>query len=313
MSQSARVAALALVTSVLLAGCNDSTLAPSPVEDEDPVVPCAVGSAISTQGPITRRARPTTGSYRPAANGVVANAMISVEALLAAMDVNPADAIAPTLTGHMSQSAAFPSLGSITPTEGNSMAWLSTGVAGAGTPSSVDSNALDTQIGTDFSGPGCGTDSTGTESNDCVQLRFGFVVPEDMHSIRFDFNFLSTEYPEFVNQGYNDEFKVSMSSPSHNYDNLVFDENQRPINIDSAFMDQTCADITGTGFDVGYDGYCDAGATGLLTTIAPVEPGETVTLTFTLMDRGDGIYDTAVMIDNVQVSTNPVETPETGC
>lgn len=310
MSQSSRLAVLALVSSALLAGCNDASLIGAPVEEPE-IQPCAVGSAVSNQGPMTRRARPTTGSYRPAANGVTASAMVSVDALLAAMDVNPGDAIAPTLTGHMSQSAAFSSLGSISPTEGSTMAWLSTGVAGAGTPSSVDPNALDTQIGTDFSGAGCGTG--GAESNDCVQLSFGFVVPDDMQSIRFDFNFLSTEYPEFVNQGYNDEFKVSMSSPSHNYDNLVFDENARPINIDSAFMDETCADIAGTGFDVGYDGYCDAGATGLLTTIAPVEPGETVILTFTLMDRGDGIYDTAVMIDNVQVSTNPVETPETGC
>ena len=312
MSQSLRVAALALVTaSSLLAGCNDTSMVGAPVAVDPDPVPCAVGSALSNPGPMTRRARPTTGAYRPGASGVATSAMVSVDALLAAMDVNPADAIAPTLMGNVSQSAAFGPLGSISPTLGSTMAWFSTGVAGAGTSSSVDPSALDTQIGTDFSGAGCA--NSGVESNDCVQLTFGFVVPDDMHSIRFDFNFLSTEYPEFVNQGYNDEFKVSMASATHNYDNLVFDENERPINIDSAFMDETCADIAGTGFDVGYDGYCDAGATGLLTTIAPVEPGETVTLTFTLMDRGDGIYDTAVMIDNVQVSTNPVEEPETGC
>ena len=232
----------------------------------------------------------------------------SADDLIRAMGREPDDDSSAVLLGSPLASAAFAGLGELEPSEGNSFVWLSTGVAGAGTHQAVGESIDGTQDGTSFGLGGC----DGPETFDCVQLRYSFLVPEGAHSVRFDFNFLSTEYPEYVGQGYNDSFTVSLESPSHNFDNISFDENGNSIGIDSAFFNDTCADMTGSGFDLddGFGG-CDAGATGRLGTIAPVEPGELVTLTFALMDSGDGIYDSAVSIDNLQTTSNEIETPET--
>lgn len=252
--------------------------------------------------------------YTPNAPGMqaTANAAVSVDALLAAMDVELDLVETKSLTGDPSQAGVFDDMGTISPTEGSSMGWLSTGVAGAGTPNSVDPSAEAVQTGTDFFSLCPGSDIFENPEWDCVSLAIGFTVPDGMHSVRFDFAFMSAEYPEFVGMGFNDEFTVSLHSPSHNYDNIVFDDNGNMVNIDSAFFDEPCANLAGTGFDLDDGaGGCDAGGTGLLSTIAPVEPGETATLTFNLRDRGDGIYDSAIMIDNIAVRSTDVDEPET--
>ncbi len=238
--------------------------------------------------------------------GMLGQAATSVEDILTAMGIDPATVSSPSITGHQNQFAALPGLGSLIPTQGSNFAFLSTGVVGAGTPQSLDPSAWGTESGTNMGGS-C---SSGI-GYDCVFLKFSFVVPADMHSIQFDFNFMSVEYPEFVNLGFNDEFSVQVQSPSYNYANIVFDINGNPINIDSAFFNQPCNSLENTGFDIYSGGSCDAGATGLLVTQAPVVPGETVTLTFSIRDRGDGIYDSAVLVDNFQLSEEYVEGPTT--
>jgi hypothetical protein len=61
-----------------------------------------------------------------------------------------------------------------------------------------------------------------------------------------------------------------------------------------------------TGFeDVGK--YCTSqstggGATGWLTTKAPVKGGEVITLQFIIWDTGDASFDSSVLIDNFQWS-----------
>ena len=51
----------------------------------------------------------------------------------------------------------------------------------------------------------------------------------------------------------------------------------------------------------------DAGATGWLTTTAPVVPGEEITLSFHIWDTGDFRYDSLVVIDNFQWLLGPTE------
>ena len=235
----------------------------------------------------------------------------SAQQLLDAMDVSvPVTGL--TLRDVNMQGAAFNGLGNLHAAAGSSFAWLSTGVAGAGSVKNLDPNnpfAWSVQMGNDFgvASPACGTDA-----HDCAQLEFSFIVPDNAHSIAFDFNFMSAEYPEFVNLGFNDTFSVAMSSPGHTYDNIVFDHQNHPINIDNAFFTQPCGELTGSGFDLlDLAGACDAGGTGLLTTQAPVNPGETVKLTFTIHDTTDGIYDSAVMLDNFRFDTTNVPTPNT--
>lgn len=294
---------LPLASVVFVTACNDSSLVNAPPAG------CAdeAAEAISL-APSTSHDRVPRRAQIPVASPPAQLAAVSADDLIRAMGREP-DAGSPALLlGSPLASAVFTGLGDLEPSEGNSFVWLSTGVAGAGTTEAVGDAPEGTQDGTSFGLGGC----EGPDTFDCVQLRYSFVVPGDAHSVRFDFNFLSTEYPEYVGQGYNDTFYVSLESPSHNFDNISFDENGSPIGIDSAFFNDTCADMQGSGFDLedGFGG-CDAGATGRLGTIAPVEPGEQVTLTFTLMDSGDGIYDSAVSIDNLQATSNQIEDPET--
>ncbi|HVO32115.1 MAG TPA: choice-of-anchor L domain-containing protein [bacterium] len=228
--------------------------------------------------------------------------------LLAAMDVTDATSNV-SLSAVANQAAAFAGLGSLTPQVGSTFAWLSTGVAGAGTSKALDPTALSTQIGNDMGGAGC---SGVSNSHDCAMLKFTVHAPATAHSLAFNFDFMSSEYPEFVGSDFNDSFVVSMSSPSNNFANIVYDNSNHPISINSVLFTQPCTGLTGTGFDLNGVGGCDAGGTGVLTTQAPVAPGEDITLTFEVYDMTDGIYDSAVMIDNFRFDAQPVATPNTG-
>src|SRR5690606_24252164 len=97
--------------------------------------------------------------------------------------------------------------------------------------------------------------------------------------------------------------------------NVSFDQEGNPVSVNNAFVrvcdcaggppcsappdfptiDYTCAlgadELEGTGFE-------GRAATGWLTTEAPIEPGEDVTLRFVVYDAGDHILDTTVLIDN---------------
>ena len=228
--------------------------------------------------------------------------------LVAAMG-GPDPSVAPTFTGSGYAVAVFPGLGELDATQGSTFAWLSTGVAGAGTTSAVFDPANSPETGTNLGGIDC----AGVGSFDCVQLTYTFVVPDGHHTARFDFNFLSTEFPEFTGNIYNDRFTVGLASPTFNFPNISFDEDGDLISINNAlFTDDDCEDFPGTGFDIdtGF-GSCDAGATGLLGTIAPVAPGETVTLTFTLAEEGDALYDSAVLIDNFETTEASIDDPIT--
>lgn len=276
------------------------------------VLTCVLGAAgCANEGAIVN-APPGCSDASSVSAGLAATASggvtpVTAEELLNAMGVDP-EGTTPVLTGSPLAIAVFDDLGSVEPTQGSTFAWLSTGVAGAGTSSAV-STSDPTQFGTNLGLVDC----AGAGTFDCARLRHAFTVPEGHHGVRFDFEFFSTEYPEFLNAGYNDRFTVSLESPSYNFTNISTDEEGNPINVNNAlFTDRDCEDFVGSGFDIeaGF-GSCDAGATGLLGTIAPVAPGEVVILTFTLADAGDAIYDSAVMIDRLETTENSVEDPET--
>jgi hypothetical protein len=72
------------------------------------------------------------------------------------------------------------------------------------------------------------------------------------------------------------------------------------------------AELSGTGFsDPGQ--FCNSqqssggGATGWLTTSAPVQPGEVMTIEFMIWDTGDASYDSSVVLDNFVWSPAPVQ------
>lgn len=126
---------------------------------------------------------------------------------------------------------------------------------------------------------------------------------------------------------------VSAQSPAEC--NISFDSMGEPVTINNGFfgvcrsysgpnangsnITTTCAPGTeGQLVNTGYDkpdtnpkyGLV-GGATGWLTTTAPVTPGETIDLRFIILDEGDAKYDSAVLIDNFKWEVEAVEAPST--
>lgn len=284
------------VSAVFLLACATALAACS---NEGSVVPLPPGCAAPDASPT------------PIAT--VAPVAATAAQLVEAMGMPPGLFPPPFLSGEPEQAAVFPGLGTAVPTEGATFAWLSTGVAGAGTPSALVSTA-GTLIGTSFGNAAC----DGVNTYDCVELDYTFVVPPDDHAVRFDFRFFTTEYPEFLGANFNDTFTVALLSSSFQFDDVSFDEQGRKIDVNSDFFLSnevvTCPDLVGTGFDVddpANPGSCHGGATGLLGTIAPVAPGERVTLKFKLHDEGDGYLDSAVMLDHLETTPDAIATPAT--
>src|SRR5262249_17795593 len=77
--------------------------------------------------------------------------------------------------------------------------------------------------------------------------------------------------------------------------------------------------LVGTGFGQDTAFGQDHGSTGWLSTKAPVQGGEIITMRWAVYDSGDGVLDTSTLVDNFQwiatggtvaVGTNPIGTPK---
>ena len=157
-------------------------------------------------------------------------------------------------------------------------------------------------------------------------------VPANAKGFSFDFNFYSGEWPEWVCTSFNDAFVAWLTSTAWKGNagdyNISFDGNKNPVSVNNQFFDvcspanatvgcdgtaslpaDKCslgnAELKGTGFFVSGDMACGqsdsgGGATGWLTTQAPVTPGEIITLQFMVWNTGDEAYDSSVLLDNWQ-------------
>ncbi|MFH1132319.1 MAG: choice-of-anchor L domain-containing protein, partial [Pseudomonadota bacterium] len=186
------------------------------------------------------------------------------------------------------------------------------------------------QIGTSYGLIGIDPDPTisDPDANDLSELKFELLVPTNARSFSFEFHFLTSEYPDYLDTEFNDTFWVQLISKKI-IGNISFDKKGTPIRLNNAFFDicdpdpahpktvQFCTEpaqiLTGTGMAkdcVTKD--CGAiscgGSTGWLITKAPVEPGEIITLIFSIFDKGDDILDSTVLIDNFRWHLNPAQT-----
>jgi hypothetical protein len=182
-------------------------------------------------------------------------------------------------------------------------------------------------------------------AKDLSELKLTLKVPQNAFSFSFQFNFFSAEYPEFVCTKFNDRFIALLESegldptelPSGQCTagttkptcNISYDEKGQPVTINNAFFDvcqsvkaptwsNDCTQSTSLLANTGYDRpdpndsrLIIGGATGWLTTTAPVKPGETITLRFIIFDEGDGVFDSTVLIDNFAWDAKAVTAPVT--
>ncbi|MBX3264041.1 MAG: choice-of-anchor L domain-containing protein [Labilithrix sp.] len=168
-----------------------------------------------------------------------------------------------------------------------------------------------------------------SDVNDVISLKLELKAPKNASGLKFDFNFHSSEWPEFICSRFNDGFIAYLSAKGFNGgtpDNISFDAKNNPVSVNNGFFDRctpgtrtgcsgerestsTCpagaAELAGTGFGLeasacGFLGKkaTQGGATGWLSSQASVEPGETFTLELMIWDTGDGRLDSSVLLDN---------------
>ena len=176
------------------------------------------------------------------------------------------------------------------PTSGGTFGMLSSGDAEL-----ADDPNDDEGSGTDNGGQGYG------EAFDPVTLKIDINVPQGANCVGFDFRFLSEEFPEFVNAGFNDAFVAQL-------DQLSLAVSGSSINAPGNFAggagDQISVDSSGPSgmADSFAAGTTYDGATPRLVARTPVDSGAH-SIFLTVFDAGDGILDSAVFLDNLKTST----------
>ena len=127
-------------------------------------------------------------------------------------------------------------------------------------------------------------------------LEQSFTVPAGATRLTIHYNFVSEEYPEWVGSQYNDVFNATLHTPDGSRE-IAFEE------VNSANFQPVSGIPCGSGD-------CTWGQTGWLTASIDVSQwaGTDDTLTLTVHDVGDTIYDTVVLIDDIElISTEPQE------
>lgn len=239
--------------------------------------------------------------------------------------------MSPLMTG------VLPSLGAAAPTQGNALLALSSGVARSpsqtGWTSDCDTFGIEPDL---FSGefpasteafpsgfpvesPSCPGVRSGAVYNS-VALEVQIKVPTNALGFRFNSNFYTYEYPEFICDEYNDFFAVLYREEAGAWENIVFDTDGNPVSVNNSFL-QVCTPgthggktfacplgrglLSGTGYDgsatcgqplFGSDPTVGAG-TGWLQTTTAVTGGSTITLRFVIWDSGDPVLDSTALID----------------
>lgn len=163
---------------------------------------------------------------------------------------------------------AISKLGDIMPTEGNSMAIISTGLGYTKELGKISQNVY---------------------------------IPETVEELQFDWNFLSEEFLEYIGTRYDDPFKVSFTlTDENNREEVLLDLDVNKIAEDFDADKQSGGNLTHVSPDIVFD-KGDVWMTGWQKTVIDISEyaGQNVTLAFSVRDAYDTQYTTAVLIDNV--------------
>ncbi len=144
------------------------------------------------------------------------------------------------------------------------------------------------------------------DANDSQTLAINFNVPGGNTCALVDFKFLSEEFPEYVNAGFNDGFIAELDSTNWSVSGQKINA---PLDFAAGYGDQVSVDTVGptvvdpaNSSDTTYDA-----ATKLITTKTPVSPGAH-TLYLSIFDAGDYIFDSAAFVDNLRFNAEPPST-----
>ncbi len=141
-------------------------------------------------------------------------------------------------------------------------------------------------------------------SRDVTIYRITLQVPKKATCLSFRFRFLSEEFPEFVNEIYNDAFIAELDVSDWNTGskddpkvvaprNFAADAKGNPIRVNSVGdASVTASRAKGTTYD---------GATRILRASTPVTRGRHV-LYLSIFDQGDRSYDSAVFLDRLTLN-----------
>jgi hypothetical protein len=143
--------------------------------------------------------------------------------------------------------------------------------------------------------------------HDYAGLTLQLEVPPGITSASFQFAFSSLEYPDFVDQNFNDLFVAWIVSEQWT-GNVSF-YNDLPISVNSGLFTATDDNMTNPLFA----GTClrGHGSTNWLTTRFPVTAGEDLTLVFAVFDAVDGSFDSYVFLDEFEWGCAPPGPPST--
>jgi len=169
---------------------------------------------------------------------------------------------------------------------GDLLGWTVSGTASSisslGPINPIDRNGHKNRMGYVSTGP----------SADYVSsiLSQAFTIQSGVTSIplKFDYNFVTEEYPEWVGTIYNDALFITMQTPSGNIVSLA----QESVNS-SAFVPVGGIDFPGGDNTVGMTGWKS------VTVSVPVSEGPGTYRIF-ISDAGDDIYDSVVLLDNIR-------------
>jgi len=118
-----------------------------------------------------------------------------------------------------------------------------------------------------------------------------FTIQPDVTELAMSFSYamITEEYPEWVGQGFNDDFRVTLETPGGGAQELVLET------VDgSAFSPISGIDFPGGDNTVGWTGWKNVTSKKI-----PVPPGGG-TFRLRVRDQGDGIYDTNGILDNIR-------------
>ena len=149
-------------------------------------------------------------------------------------------------------------------------------------------------------------DPARVEANDSQTLRLDFTTPAGQNCLNLDYKFLSEEFPEFVNKGFNDGFVAELDSSTWT---VASQKINAPLDFAAGYGDQVAVDTVGPTI---VDPSNSAGttydaATKTLTTKTVVGAGAH-SIYLSIFDAGDHIYDSAVFIDNLRFTQEPPAT-----